>query len=61
MSGLAEKTACIILDLRMPGMNGLELQRHLAENSNPAPIVFLTARMSISEDEQRQALQAGSG
>ncbi len=59
MSGLAEKTACVVLDLRMPGMNGLELQRHLAESSNPASIVFLTARMSrFSEDEKRRASQS---
>jgi FixJ family two-component response regulator len=60
-SGLAERTACIILDLRMPGMNGLQLQRHLAETSNPASIVFLTAKLSkFSDDEKRQALLSGS-
>jgi FixJ family two-component response regulator len=57
-SGLAEESACIILDFRMPGMNGLELQRHLAANSIPVPIVFITAH--ASENEQRQALQAGA-
>lgn len=58
MSGRAEESACIILDFRMPGMNGLELQRKLTENSIPAPIVFITAY--ASEDEQRLALQAGA-
>ena len=58
MSGRAEESACIVLDFRMPGMNGLELQRHLAEHSVPVPIVFITAH--ASEDEQRQALQAGA-
>jgi FixJ family two-component response regulator len=58
MSELAGGTACLILDLRMPGMNGLQLQRHLAENSNRVPIIFLTAYSS--EDEKRQALQAGA-
>jgi FixJ family two-component response regulator len=57
-SGRAKESDCIILDFQMPGMNGLELQRHLAENSIPAPIVFITAH--ASEDEQRQALQAGA-
>jgi len=57
-SGLAEETACLILDLRMPGMNGLELQRHLAETSNPIPIIFLSAHST--GDEVRQALQAGA-
>jgi len=61
MSGLAERTACVVLDLRMPGMNGLQLQQHLAETSNRASIVFLTARMSgFSEDEKRRALKTGA-
>ena len=58
MSGRAEETACLVLDLRMPGMNGLQLQRRLAEDSNPVPIVFVTAHSS--PEEARQALQAGA-
>jgi FixJ family two-component response regulator len=57
-SGRAEETACLILDLRMPGMNGLQLQRRLADGSKPVPIIFLSARSSA--DEERQALQAGA-
>lgn len=37
------KTDCLILDVRMPGMNGPDLQRWLASNSNPVPIIFITA------------------
>jgi len=60
VSGLAEGTACIVLDLRMPGMDGLQLQRHLQKTSNRASIVFLTAKLSaFSEDEKRVASQAG--
>ena len=58
MSGRAEETACRVLDLRMPGMNGLQLQRRLAEDSNPVPIVFVTAHSS--PEEERQALQTGA-
>ena len=47
------ETACLILDLRMPGMNGLQLQRRLAEGSKPVPIIFLSA-YSLP-DEERQA------
>jgi FixJ family two-component response regulator len=57
-SGLAEETACLILDLRMPGMNGLQLQRRLAEASNPVPIIFLSAHSTA--EQERQALQAGA-
>lgn len=57
-SGRAEETACLILDLRMPRMNGLQLQRRLAKGSKPIPIIFLTAHSSA--DDERQALQAGA-
>src|SRR6266849_2571799 len=54
----AGETACLILDLRMPGMNGLELQRRLAQNRNPVPVIFLSAR--ASEEDERSALRAGA-
>jgi FixJ family two-component response regulator len=52
-----EKTACLILDLRMPGMSGLELQKHLAKVSNPVPIIFFSAHSSPKEE--RQLVRAG--
>ena len=58
-SGRAEETACLILDLRMPGMSGLQLQRRLAEGAKPIPIIFLSAHSS--PDEERLALLAGAG
>ena len=54
----AAKTACLILDLRMPAMNGLELQRRLNQNGNPVPIIFLSAH--ASEEDERSALSAGA-
>src|SRR6266705_286507 len=57
-SGWAGETACLILDLRMPGMNGLELQRRIAQNGNPVPIIFLSAQ--ASEEDERTALQLGA-
>jgi FixJ family two-component response regulator len=55
---MMEETACLVLDLSMPEMNGLELQRRLGETSRMIPIVFLSAR--ASEEEERRALQAGA-
>jgi len=57
-SGLVNETACLLLDVSMPGMNGLELQRRLAETARQIPIIFISAR--ASEDEERRALQAGA-
>src|SRR5260221_1923780 len=57
-SNSAAKTACLILDLRMPGMNGLELQRRLNQNGDPVPVIFLSAH--ASEEDERSALRAGA-
>jgi FixJ family two-component response regulator len=51
-------TDCLILDVRMPGMNGFELQRELGATHHQVPVVFLTAHW---DDEARQrALKAGA-
>ena len=57
-SGLVDESACLILDLCMPGMNGLQLQLRLAEEGRRIPIIFLTAH--FSPEEERQALKAGA-
>ena len=54
----ATKTACLILDVRMPSVDGLELQRRLAGSDPSISIVFITAR--ASEEEERRALRAGA-
>jgi FixJ family two-component response regulator len=41
-------TACAILDVRMPGMSGLELQEHLIAESIPMPISFITGHGDVS-------------
>jgi FixJ family two-component response regulator len=57
-SDLAPRTKCLILDVRMPGMDGLALQRRLADLGLQIPIVFLTGR--ASDEEERRALAAGA-
>jgi FixJ family two-component response regulator len=51
-------TDCLILDARMPGMSGLELQRQLAESRCRVPIIFITAYSD--GDAQARALGAGA-
>ena len=51
-------TDCLILDVRLPGMDGLELQCHLATSHSEIPIIFITA---YEDDEVRaRALNAGA-
>lgn len=57
-SGAVEETECIILDVRMPGMDGLELQRRLNATGAGVPIVFVTAHDDASS--RRQAIGAGA-
>jgi FixJ family two-component response regulator len=41
--GLSRDSDLLVLDVRMPGMNGLDLQNHLAALGYAIPIVFITA------------------
>ena len=42
-SGLHRRAACLIVDIRMPGMSGLELQAKLKADRSNIPIIFITA------------------
>jgi FixJ family two-component response regulator len=51
-------TACLIVDVRMPGMSGLDLQRRMVAANSRIPIVFIT---SHGDDNARtRALEAGA-
>jgi FixJ family two-component response regulator len=49
---------CLVLDVQMPGMNGLDVQEQLASRSNRLPIVFITAHDEVGVRER--ALSAGA-
>jgi FixJ family two-component response regulator len=53
-----DRPGCLILDVRMPGESGLDLQHHLARNGNPKPIVFLSGHGDIPMTVQ--AMKAGA-
>src|SRR6058998_3204354 len=53
-----QNAGCVVLDVRMTGMNGLDLLRHLAAPGSRTPVIILTAH---GDDETRQrSLQAGA-
>jgi FixJ family two-component response regulator len=52
------ETACLILDVFMPGMDGLELQRSLNEAQRQMSIIFITAH--ATENEEQRARKAGA-
>jgi len=56
--GCQSLPGCLILDVRMPGMGGFELQERLAESGSKMPIIFMSAHEDISTREQ--GLRAGA-
>jgi FixJ family two-component response regulator len=52
------ETACLILDVRKPSMNGLDLQRHVAAANWRVPIIFITSH--ADDDARARALDAGA-
>ena len=57
-SGQQEGTGCLIADIQMPGMSGLDLQAKLNAEHSPIPIIFITAH---GDEEMRlQAMRAGA-
>jgi FixJ family two-component response regulator len=51
-------TSCLITDVEMPGMTGVELQEHLIAHGNSTPMIFITA---FPEDRVRErAIRAGA-
>jgi FixJ family two-component response regulator len=54
----SDDTACLILDLYLPGMNGFELQNHLNIEGSRIPIIFITAH--ADEISRQRALKAGA-
>jgi FixJ family two-component response regulator len=57
VSNCVRQTRCLIVDVVMPGMTGLDLQRELAHRGQDIPIVFITA----VEDEAFRARVLGQG
>jgi FixJ family two-component response regulator len=51
----AQTVSCIISDIQMPGMSGLELQQRLAADGRAAPMIMITARPEADLKERAMA------
>jgi FixJ family two-component response regulator len=57
-AGQLQATDCLIVDMRMPRMSGLELQQRLAAAHCPIPVIFITAHGDA--ETRARALRAGA-
>ena len=57
-SDYVDQTRCLILDVAMPGMSGLDLQTELKRRGQAIPIIFITAQKD--EDIRKQAIRQGA-
>ena len=57
-SGRLAETACLVLDVHMPGLSGIELQSKLIAEGHHIPVIFITA--FADEKTQARALEAGA-
>ncbi|HWZ77372.1 MAG TPA: response regulator [Candidatus Sulfotelmatobacter sp.] len=56
--GQLQDTSCLVLDVQMPGMDGLELQTQLAAEGCRIPVIFITAH--DDQESRRRALRSGA-
>src|SRR5262249_14454498 len=57
-SGALAGVACVVADVRLPGIDGLELQRRVRRDRPSVPIIFITAH--DDDDVRRRALKDGA-
>ena len=57
-SALYERPGCLVLDVRLPGLSGLDFQRHLNSSGKTKPIIFLTGHADVPMTVQ--AMKAGA-
>jgi FixJ family two-component response regulator len=57
-SGMLAKATCLITDVRMPGMDGIELQRRIRLQRPNLPVIFITAH--FDEQVRRRAMDGGA-
>jgi len=58
LSGVLSRVTCVIADVRLPGMDGTELQRRIRLERHQLPVILITAH--DDDDVRRQALRDGA-
>ncbi len=58
LSGALSSVSCVIADVRLPGMDGTELQRRIRGERHQLPVILITAH--DDDDVRRQALRDGA-
>jgi FixJ family two-component response regulator len=58
VASLSDAPGCMVLDVRLPGLSGLELQKELADRGFPIPIIFITGHADVPIAVQ--AMKAGA-
>ena len=56
---MANSAACLVLDIHLPGLSGLELGRLLAASGRPKPLIFITGQDEASLRDEAQRLGCG--
>ncbi len=57
-SGRLAEASCLITDVRMPGMDGIELQRRIRSDRPELPVIFITGH--YDDDVKRKAVEGGA-
>jgi FixJ family two-component response regulator len=57
-SGAVSRASCIVADMRLPGIDGIELQRRIRQQRPLSPVIFITAH--DDEDIRERALRGGA-
>jgi FixJ family two-component response regulator len=57
-SGFEENPFCLILDIRLPGMSGFNLQEHLLKSQNKIPVIFITGHDHDRMEEEAMRMGA---
>jgi FixJ family two-component response regulator len=54
-SGTVSSFACIVTDIQMPGMSGIELKQHLTASQMSMPVIMITARHDLGLEDAANA------